>query len=243
VEILVNHQEFLPPRHRSALSSKTTIKSVGMQQTIHSISTNNNTTQLAMQKSILAFVLILVIGFAFVAKADAEKRLDETHEFQLTDESDNIDEATTEQNNQQQVDEPKTESVSSYQRTCTKSSKPRTSFGDFVHNILHRSRNDIFFNGPSRFDLPRQTYSNKKYLATGTCESALENILASNTNVPIDITKDGEEIIIAIDVPGVDRKDIDVIVDSQQRTLTVKTKRAEPFDYNNPTTELWHRER
>jgi HSP20 family protein len=224
VEILVNHQEFLPPRHRSALSSKTTIKSVGMQQTIHSISTNNNTTQLAMQKSILAFVLILVIGFAFVVKADAEKRLDETHEFQLTEESDIIDEDTTEHNNQQQVDEPKTESVSSYQRTCTKSSKPRTSFGDFVHNILHRSRNDIFFNGPSRFDLPRQTYSNKKYLAT-------------------DITKDGEEIIIAIDVPGVDRKDIDVIVDSQQRTLTVKTKRAEPFDYNNPTTELWHRER
>ncbi len=122
-----------------------------------------------MQRSVFAFLLIIVIGFAYAVKADAEtKRLDETHEFQITEESDNTDEATTEQNNQQQVDEQKTtESVSLPQRTCTKS-RPRTSFGDFVHNILHRSRNDIFFNGPSRFDLPRQTHSTKKYLATGT---------------------------------------------------------------------------
>lgn len=124
-----------------------------------------------MQKSTLAFVLLLVLGFAFVAKAYAEKRLDETHEFQVTEESENIEENTVEQDNQQKVDEQNTESVSSY-RTCSKPSKPRTSFGDFVHNILHRSRNDIFFNGPSRFDLPRQPYSNKKYLATGMCESA-----------------------------------------------------------------------
>jgi len=120
-----------------------------------------------MQKSILAFLLILIIGFAHVVKADAEtKRLDETNEFSVVEESDNDDEPTQEQADQQKVEQVKEESLPPT-RTCH-TSRPRTSFGDFVHNILHRSRNDIFFNGPSRFDLPRQTYSNKKYLATGT---------------------------------------------------------------------------